>query len=65
MNHCATRDCPRPSRLAIQTWTSGKSTIWYDDRDAPKAAARYCRTHGAELASGLVLTLVDEDGGDE
>ena len=45
----------RPTRAGL------KSTFFYDDREAPKTASRYCKAHGMELAADLVNTLVEVD----
>lgn len=65
MTRCAVAGCPNQARIAIRTtWPTRadvRSTVYYDDRLAPKTATRYCRACGAELAASLVNTLADID----
>jgi len=62
---CEERGCDKPARLAIRTTrptrANLKSTIYYDERVAPKTASRYCNEHGTHLAAELVRTLADGD----
>jgi hypothetical protein len=61
---CAIDECERPARMAISTTRPKRddlrSTVFYDDRVAPKKATRYCRTHGLEVIVGT-LEIVDRD----
>ena len=54
---CSTKDCDRVALMAIRnTAPRGKSlvtTIWQDEEDAPKTAARYCGPCGVEIAANL------------
>ncbi len=66
MATCTDKNCERPARIAIVTERPKgvlRSTIYFDDRQAPKKAIPYCKTCGVELAAGLVRTLahVDEE----
>jgi hypothetical protein len=45
----------RPQRPTLQ------STIYYDDRAAPKAALPYCKACGVALVQSLADTLVAND----
>jgi hypothetical protein len=62
---CATAGCLREARMALLTSRRQrdtlKTTVWYDDRTAPKAAARHCKAHGAELVAALTASLVADD----
>lgn len=62
---CQARDCTRPARMAVRTArpTRGNlnSTVYYDDRTAPRTAPRYCRACGLAVVSALVSDLVAED----
>lgn len=68
MVKCESAGCDAEARVAIRTTRPSRaelrpsraelrSTIWYDERAAPKAASRYCRDHGATLAGELVIVL--------
>ena len=61
---CSTKDCTQEAITAIRnTAPRGKAlvtTIWQDEADAPKTAARYCGKHGVELAANLA-SLTDAD----
>jgi len=54
---CSTKDCTAVAITAIRnTAPHGKSlvtTIWQDEEDAPKTAARYCGPCGVHLAANL------------
>lgn len=59
---CRTEGCKRPATVALRTTpTRGdlhlRITIYFDERTAPKAAARYCTSHGAGLAAELITSL--------
>lgn len=59
---CTAKDCPNAARLAIRTMDHPmRSVIYFDDREAPATAQRYCKKHGADLARDLVLTVAHED----
>lgn len=62
---CSDVQCSRPGRMALRTTRPSRedlrTTIFYDDRVAPKSAQTYCREHGTELLVSLVDTLVPED----
>lgn len=64
MEHCQAKGCERPARCAIDTRRPTReklmTTIYYDNRSAPKKAVRYCKQHGSETATGL-MALVDGD----
>ena len=61
---CSTKGCTRVALTAIRnTAPRGKSlvtTIWQDEEDAPKTAARYCGPCGVHLAANLAA-LTDAD----
>lgn len=61
---CQANGCNRPARCALHTRRPTRdkltTTIYYDDRTAPKAAVRYCKEHGRETAHGL-MQIVDND----
>lgn len=65
MTACSDRDCQREALMAIRTTRPTraelKSTVWYEESAAPKAAERFCREHGAELIANLVCVLVPPD----
>lgn len=62
---CTATGCDRPARLAVRTTRPSRddlrTTIYYDDRTAPRTAQRYCRQHGGETLAALVITLTDAD----
>lgn len=59
--NCKTEGCNRPATVALRTTrpTRGdlRTTIYFDERTAPKAATRYCTPHGAGLAAELITSL--------
>lgn len=61
---CCATDCTEDAVTAIRnTAPRGKAlvtTIWQDEEDAPKTAARYCGRHGVHLAAHLTA-LTDSD----
>jgi hypothetical protein len=65
IEQCTERGCTKQARVAIATARTKrddlKSTIHYDNRTAPKKAARYCREHGASLAAELIRMVADGD----
>lgn len=38
-----------------------KTTVYYDNRSAPKTATRYCKAHGAEIMAGMISFATDGD----
>lgn len=62
---CMTKGCENEARMAIYTTRPTRqnmySTVWWDDRTAPKKAARYCRSCGQHLLSQLTEVLTHED----
>lgn len=62
---CETKGCEREARMAIDTSRPSrdvlKSVLYFDNRSAPRKAARYCKTCGAALAQDLVNALTDAD----
>lgn len=62
MAKCATSGCEEDARMAIRTTRPTRpglqSTVWYDDRAAPKTAAPYCKPCGKALSADLIETLV-------
>lgn len=56
--------CTKPARMAIKTTNTKNngvtSTLYFDNRLAPKVASRYCKAHGREIAAGL-CDIVDND----
>ena len=69
-DQCSFETCDRPARIALKTntrYSPGRglilsTTIFYDDRQAPKTAQRYCKTHGASMAAELINVTAHEDG---
>lgn len=63
---CSTKGCTRIALTAISNRAPrGKSlvtTIWQDEEDAPKNAARYCGPCAVHLAANLAA-LTDSDLG--
>lgn len=61
---CSSKGCERVALTAISNRVPrGKSlvtTIWQDEEDAPKNAARYCGPCGVRLAASLAA-LTDSD----
>lgn len=57
--------CGKPARCAISTTrptrANLKSTIYYDDREAPAKATRYCHEHGVETVTALAKAMIDGD----
>ncbi len=55
--------CGKPARCGITSTrpTRGniKSTMFYDEREAPKTASLYCKEHGIEVISALARVLID------
>jgi hypothetical protein len=64
MSACAVGGCKKEARCAIRTRRATRpnlmTTIYYDDRVAPKTALRYCRTCAIRLMRDMIITLVDE-----
>lgn len=64
MSACATKDCPNEARCAISTTrpTRGdlRTTLYYDDRVAPKKAPRYCKACATALMPSL-CEIIDND----
>lgn len=54
--------CGDASRMAIRTTRPNrdtlKSTVYWDDRTAPKSATRYCASHGEQCLIELTRVLV-------
>jgi hypothetical protein len=61
--HCQATGCEREARMAIDTVRNPvlKSTVYFDDREAPKKAVRYCKACGVPLVHDLAQTLVQND----
>jgi hypothetical protein len=55
--------CPKPARAALKTTNGVKLTtvVYYDDRQAPKVATRYCKEHAVATLLGLGSTLIELD----
>lgn len=66
---CEATDCEKDARCAIRTARPTRanlySTVWYDDRSAPKTAVRYCHGHGVETMTQLAQALIDQDDEEE
>lgn len=62
---CAASDCDREARCAILTKRPNResvvSSIYFDDRTAPRSALPYCKAHGTEIINGSISLLVDND----
>lgn len=61
---CSASGCKMQARVAIRSQRVGrtdlKHTLHMDNRTAPKAATRYCTTHGARLMADLA-NMADAD----
>lgn len=61
---CAGKDCPNQARCAIQTTRPTrpnlKTTLYYDDREAPKSVPRYCKACAIKLLPAL-CAIIDND----
>lgn len=55
--------CTKPARAALKTTNGVRLTtvIYYDDRQAPKVATRYCKEHAVATLLGLGTTLIELD----
>jgi hypothetical protein len=64
MERCSTKDCTNQARCAIRTTRPKRddlrTTLFYDDRVAPKAATRYCKDCAQKLLPGL-CAIIDND----
>ena len=62
---CSSEGCTRPARAAVRTMRPTRpdlhSTVFYDNRSAPKTALPYCRACTVELMISLCRTLIDAD----
>lgn len=62
---CSLSGCEAEARMAISTKRPRRAkivtTVWWDDRTAPKAAQRYCRHHGGGLLADLARMLTHPD----
>lgn len=62
---CSDKGCEREARVALRTTRPTRpdlrTLIYWDDRVAPKTAARYCREHGIATIKALSETLIDQD----
>lgn len=63
---CSMGGCRRAARMAVTTLNPRDahqvwSKVYFDDRDAPASSFRYCKTHGREMVTQLVNTLVNDD----
>lgn len=59
--NCQAKGCDREARCAIRTLDDPfRTTVYMDDRQAPKSAASYCKEHGTEVIMGL-MALVHND----
>lgn len=58
---CRTEGCTAPPTMALRTTRPQRgdlrTTIYFDERTAPKTAIRYCTAHGANLAAELITSL--------
>jgi hypothetical protein len=58
---CRTEGCTAPPTMALRTTRPQRgdlrTTIYFDERTAPKTATRYCTPCGAALAADLIRTL--------
>ena len=62
---CVADECGSGARMAVRTLRQTRAdlhtTVYYDDRSAPKAAMPYCKAHGIQLVIELAETLVSND----
>lgn len=58
---CKSKGCEKPARCAIRTQrpTRGNlnTTIYYDERTAPKTAIPYCKECGVAVITGLNVLI--------
>jgi hypothetical protein len=55
--------CPKPARAAIKL-TDGvrtTATLYFDDREAPKNAVKYCKEHAVATIVGFGTTFIESD----
>lgn len=55
--------CPKEARAAIKL-TDGirtTATLYFDDREAPKVAVRYCKEHAVATLVRFGTTFIAED----
>lgn len=61
---CQRSNCDQPARAALRTQRPKRdmlySTLYYDERTAPKKAKRLCKEHAVATITELSLTLIDE-----
>lgn len=66
---CETRDCAKGARMAFATTRPTRANvwtrIWWDDREAPKSAARHCKKHGIQALAQIADVLIDLDEDEE
>lgn len=55
--------CTKDARAALKTTNGVRFTtvIYYDDREAPKVAVRYCKEHAVATLFGLGTDLIAPD----
>lgn len=62
---CSRKGCLRDARMGVRTSRPSAekltSTVFYDNRTAPKTALLYCKAHGLDVVRDLVGALVDGD----
>lgn len=64
MSACSTIECPNEARCAIRTTRPSRAdlrtTLYYDDRQAPKTATPYCKACAIALLPEL-CAIIDND----
>ena len=58
---CQSVGCKNEARAAVHTGMNGKTSMYIDNREAPKTATRYCKGHTVALVAALANDLIDED----
>lgn len=55
--------CPKPARAALKTTRGTRFTtvVYWDDREAPKVAVKYCKEHAVATLIDLSSTLIELD----
>lgn len=61
---CTYSRCDKPARVGIRTTRPTRpdlrTTVYWDERVAPKTASLYCKEHGSIVLIELASTLIDE-----
>lgn len=55
--------CPKDARAAVKVTdgTRTTATLYFDDREAPKVAVKYCKEHAVATVVGFATTFIESD----